>query len=269
MRTRVAPWEVRRAGEGEGEGTSPGPGAAAPPEPLGWLPAEVPGTALGALVRAGALPDPYLGANLPRVPDVFHAGRAFYTFDWRAAFPLPALPPRRPPPPRRRRAPPPGRASSCLPACCLRPRRGAEDGDGDDNGDDDGGGPKEEWTRAWLHVGGANYTLEGVAVNGVAVEVEEPKGMFLRRSLDVTHAAAWGTANEVLLRMAPPDHVGCVDRGGQGGDHHIAKDVTAQYVAGWDWTVPVPDRNTGLWDHVEVEVRLVGCLFAGKGCRKA
>ena len=80
--------------------------------------------------------------------------------------------------------------------------------------------------------------------------------MFLRRSLDVTHAAAWGAANEVVLRVAPPDHVGCVDRGGQGGDHHIAKDVTAQYVAGWDWTVPVPDRNTGLWDHVEVEVRL-------------
>lgn len=32
----------------------------------------------------------------------------------------------------------------------------------------------------------------------------------------------------------------------------IAKDVTAQYVEGWDWILPVPDRNTGIWDHVEL-----------------
>ena len=46
----------------------------------------------------------------------------------------------------------------------------------------------------------------------------------------------------------------------------IAKDVTAQYVEGWDWILPVPDRNTGIWDHVELcftgPVRLqVYCLF--------
>ena len=39
---------------------------------------------------------------------------------------------------------------------------------------------------------------------------------------------------------------------GQGGDHLIAQDVTAQYVEGWDWILPVPDRNTGIWDHVEL-----------------
>jgi mannosylglycoprotein endo-beta-mannosidase len=32
----------------------------------------------------------------------------------------------------------------------------------------------------------------------------------------------------------------------------ISKDVTAQYVEGWDWILPVPDRNTGIWDHVEL-----------------
>lgn len=42
-----------------------------------------------------------------------------------------------------------------------------------------------------------------------------------------------------------------MDRG-QGGDHMIAKDVTAPFVEGWDWILPVPDRNTGLWDHVEL-----------------
>ncbi len=43
-----------------------------------------------------------------------------------------------------------------------------------------------------------------------------------------------------------------MDRG-QGGDHMIAKDVTAPFVEGWDWILPVPDRNTGLWDHVELQ----------------
>lgn len=32
----------------------------------------------------------------------------------------------------------------------------------------------------------------------------------------------------------------------------IAKDVTAPFVEGWDWMLPVPDRNTGIWDHVEL-----------------
>jgi mannosylglycoprotein endo-beta-mannosidase len=32
----------------------------------------------------------------------------------------------------------------------------------------------------------------------------------------------------------------------------IAKDVTAPFVEGWDWILPVPDRNTGIWDHVEL-----------------
>ena len=32
----------------------------------------------------------------------------------------------------------------------------------------------------------------------------------------------------------------------------IAKDCTAQFVEGWDWMVPVPDRGTGLWDDVSI-----------------
>ncbi len=39
---------------------------------------------------------------------------------------------------------------------------------------------------------------------------------------------------------------------GQGGDHIIAKVCTAQFVEGWDWMVPVPDRGTGIWDHVSI-----------------
>ena len=32
----------------------------------------------------------------------------------------------------------------------------------------------------------------------------------------------------------------------------IAKDCAAQFVEGWDWMVPVPDRGTGLWDDVSI-----------------
>ena len=39
---------------------------------------------------------------------------------------------------------------------------------------------------------------------------------------------------------------------GQGGDHMIAKDCTAQFVEGWDWMVPVADRGTGIWDDVSI-----------------
>ena len=44
----------------------------------------------------------------------------------------------------------------------------------------------------------------------------------------------------------------CFPCSGQGGDHDIAKDCTAQFVEGWDWIVPVPDRNTGIWDDVDI-----------------
>jgi mannosylglycoprotein endo-beta-mannosidase len=54
--------------------------------------------------------------------------------------------------------------------------------------------------------------------------------------------SACSEENEVAMRACR----------GQGGDHMIAQDVTAQYVEGWDWILPVPDRNTGLWDRVEL-----------------
>ena len=42
-------------------------------------------------------------------------------------------------------------------------------------------------------------------------------------------------------------------RRGQGGDHFIARNVTSQFTAGWDWMQPVRDRNTGIWDAVELQ----------------
>jgi hypothetical protein len=52
-------------------------------------------------------------------------------------------------------------------------------------------------------------------------------------------------------------HLGvlCIRRG-QGGDHMIARDVTALFTEGWDWMQPVRDRDTGVFD--SVELALVG-----------
>ena len=41
-------------------------------------------------------------------------------------------------------------------------------------------------------------------------------------------------------------------RSGQGGDHMIARDVTALFTEGWDWMQPVRDRDTGIFDSVEL-----------------
>ena len=59
-----------------------------PPEQLsrpttrteGWLPAVVPGTVLTSLVKLGLEPDPFYGMNNNRIPDIYTAGNAFYTY---------------------------------------------------------------------------------------------------------------------------------------------------------------------------------------------
>ncbi len=33
----------------------------------------------------------------------------------------------------------------------------------------------------------------------------------------------------------------------------IGRNVSSQYVAGWDWIQSIPDRNTGIWDNVTIE----------------
>jgi hypothetical protein len=41
---------------------------------------------------------------------------------------------------------------------------------------------------------------------------------------------------------------------GQGGDHDLAQSgAIMQFTAGWDWIQPTPDRNTGIWDKVQVD----------------
>jgi mannosylglycoprotein endo-beta-mannosidase len=45
-----------------------------------WLPATVPGTVLTTLLNNHLVPDPFVGMNNLRIPDIFEAGREYYTY---------------------------------------------------------------------------------------------------------------------------------------------------------------------------------------------
>ncbi|KAL3030406.1 hypothetical protein AAZX31_03G218000 [Glycine max] len=103
-----------------------------------------------------------------------------------------------------------------------------------------------------LNFRGINYSAD-VYLNGH--EIILPKGMFRRHSLDVTNILHPDGTNLLAVLVHPPDHPGRIPpEGGQGGDHEIGKDVTTQYVEGWDWMAPIRDRNTGIWDEVSISV---------------
>lgn len=166
--------------------------------PQDLMEAIVPGTVLSTLVHNGIYQDPYSGDNVKSIPDIYNAGRDFYTYGFYTTFDLPI-----------------GFAGQ----------------------------------RACLQFRGINYSAD-VFLNGTKVNSSPLQGMFLRHFLDITNLASFGSPNHLAVIVYPVDHPGDVSQGGQGGDHQIAQDVTAQYVEGWDWVIPIPDRNTGIWDRV-------------------
>ncbi|WP_290708136.1 glycoside hydrolase family 2 TIM barrel-domain containing protein, partial [Flavihumibacter sp. CACIAM 22H1] len=103
----------------------------------------------------------------------------------------------------------------------------------------------------WIHLRGVNYSCD-VFLNGQKLNKERHYGMFLRQSYNITRQLNKQGKNRLAILVYPPDEPGNPN-GGQGGDGTIAKNVAHQYVAGWDWIQPVRDRNTGIWDKVEIE----------------
>lgn len=108
----------------------------------------------------------------------------------------------------------------------------------------------EKNEQFWLLFRGVNYGCD-IFLNGKKVIPNTHYGMFLRQKHHVTDLIKKGM-NKLAMLVYPPDPVGNPN-GGQGGDGEIAKNVTHQYVAGWDWIQPVRDRNTGIWDKVMLE----------------
>jgi mannosylglycoprotein endo-beta-mannosidase len=129
--------------------------------------------------------------------------------------------------------------------------------------------------QLWLNLRGVNYSCE-VYLNGKKLNEKTHQGMFLRQSYNISDVLVKKGKNRLAVVVFPPDPVGNPN-GGQGGDGTIARNVSHQYVAGWDWIQPVRDRNTGIWDKVtlhktgavklmnpQVVTKVPGIRFPGK-----
>lgn len=105
--------------------------------------------------------------------------------------------------------------------------------------------------QVWLQFRGVNYSCD-IFLNGKKVNAKRHYGMFLRQNYNVTRLLNSNGNNRLAVIVYPIDPVGDAN-GGQGGDGTIARNVSHQYVAGWDWIQPIRDRNTGIWDKVYIE----------------
>ncbi len=105
--------------------------------------------------------------------------------------------------------------------------------------------------QVYLNFRGVNYSCD-VFLNGHKLNAKLHSGMFLRQSYNITKWLAKDGNNRVAVIVYPADVVGNPN-GGQGGDGTIARNVSIQYTAGWDWIQPIKDRNTGIWDKVTIE----------------
>jgi len=106
--------------------------------------------------------------------------------------------------------------------------------------------------EVWLCFRGINYFAD-IFLNGNRVNTKTHQGMYLREKYLITPYLKKGQLNKLAVWVAPSDPVGNAN-GGQGGDGMIARSITMQCTAGWDWICSIPDRNTGIWDQVAIEI---------------
>ena len=115
--------------------------------------------------------------------------------------------------------------------------------------------------RLTLTFKGINYAAE-VWVNGS--RVGDVKGAFTRGVFDVTEALAQGRQNAIAVRISPPPHPGIAHEEsiaagpGENGGWMAIDGPTFIASEGWDWIPGIRDRNTGLWQ--TVELRATGAL---------
>jgi hypothetical protein len=106
-----------------------------------------------------------------------------------------------------------------------------------------------------LTFNGINYAAE-VWLNGVCLGAI--RGAFIRGTFDVTALAHAGSANVLAVRVSPPPHPGIpheqsVAAGpGENGGNLAIDGPTFIATEGWDWIPAIRDRDTGIWQNVEL-----------------
>jgi hypothetical protein len=102
---------------------------------------------------------------------------------------------------------------------------------------------------------GINYAAE-VWLNGV--RLGGIRGAFIRGTFDVTSMVHAGSRNVLAVRVSPPPHPGIpheqsVAAGpGENGGNLAIDGPTFVATEGWDWIPAIRDRNSGIWQSVEL-----------------
>jgi hypothetical protein len=191
-----------------------------------WYPARLPSTVLNVLVKDSIYPDPRLGMNNYKIPDVsdefnreYDLARYSYlggnTNPWKDPYWF--------------------RKEFKLPH-----------------------GYKGR--RLWLNFDGINYRAD-VWLNGHKIAGQnEMAGMFLRFKFDITKYAFIDRNNFLAVKIYQVDHPGIPDPGVQfkvfgknrGHATDIFKDETLKLSGGWDCAPVIRDRNMGIYQDVYI-----------------
>lgn len=194
--------------------------------PEAWYQAIVPTTVLNALVKDSVYPDPRIGLNNFKIPDVsdefnLKYGLAKYSYldgndnPWKDPYWF--------------------RKEFILP----------------DN---------YNGKNLWLNFDGINYRAD-VWLNGHEIAGEkEMVGMFRRFRYDITEYAIAGKMNCLAVKIYQVDHPGIPDPGVQfevfgktrGHATDIFKDETLKFSGGWDCAPVIRDRNMGIYQDVYI-----------------
>ena len=190
---------------------------------------KVPTTVLGALIRHGVYPDPYVGTNNMMIPDANDAHNKRFDLAKFSHMPDKSNPWAKP-------------WWFCREFQIPSDYRGKV---------------------VWLNLDGINYRAD-VWLNGQQIgSAKDIAGMFKRYRFDVTRQIKTGATNALAIRVYPVDlpgdpvheQLGGIngDLGPNGGDDAIARNVTQVCSIGWDWVPAARDRNMGLWQNVWLE----------------
>jgi len=109
--------------------------------------------------------------------------------------------------------------------------------------------------RLTLTFKGINYAAE-VWLNGVPLG--DVKGAFIRGVFDVGDRVTPGQVNVLAVRVSPPPHPGIPSEEsiaygpGENGGSMAIDGPTFIAAEGWDWIPGIRDRDTGIWQDVEL-----------------
>ncbi len=191
-----------------------------------WYDVQVPTTVLNALVKQGIYPDPRIGLNNYRIPDVsdeFNQKHDLAKFNYLKSGRNPWQDPYI------------FKTQVNLPS-------------------------SYKGKKVWLTLYGINYRAD-VLVNGHKVaDKEDIVGMFRRFRLDISDYVSVGNDNEIVIMTYQVDHPGVPTPGTQlipmgpprGNCADLFQDETLKMSGGWDCAPVVRDRNMGIYQKVTV-----------------